>query len=44
MQGQIQVCNNVKYISYTVGGTRFDIDTRYQLIKPIGQGAFGLVW
>eukprot|EP00741_Cyanophora_paradoxa_P008549 tig00001339_g8274.t1 len=26
-----------------VCGTRFDVDTRYQLIKPIGQGAYGVV-
>jgi serine/threonine protein kinase len=29
--------------SFMVCGTRFDVDSRYQLIKPIGQGAYGVV-
>eukprot|EP00124_Ichthyophonus_hoferi_P000623 Ihof_evm16s24 gene=Ihof_evmTU16s24 len=29
--------------SYMVCGTRFDIPDRYELIKPIGQGAYGVV-
>uniref|UniRef100_A0A7S2JNX2 Mitogen-activated protein kinase n=1 Tax=Cyanoptyche gloeocystis TaxID=77922 RepID=A0A7S2JNX2_9EUKA len=29
--------------SFMVCGTRFDVDTRYTLIKPIGQGAYGVV-
>eukprot|EP00030_Apusomonadida_sp_AF-17_P001581 a1887_57.p1 GENE.a1887_57~~a1887_57.p1 ORF type:complete len:410 (-),score=162.80 a1887_57:18-1220(-) len=29
--------------SYMVCGTRFDIDSNYSLIKPIGQGAYGVV-
>mmetsp|Transcript_26828 Transcript_26828/g.43816 ORF Transcript_26828/g.43816 Transcript_26828/m.43816 type:complete len:375 (+) Transcript_26828:122-1246(+) len=31
------------YHSFLVCGTRFDVDTRYALIKPIGQGAYGVV-
>ena len=30
--------------SFMVCGTRFDVDARYSLIKPIGQGAYGVVW
>jgi len=31
--------------SLIIGGTRFDVDpTRYQIIKAIGQGAYGVVW
>ena len=30
--------------SFMVCGTRFDVDSRYSLIKPIGQGAYGVVW
>lgn len=30
--------------SFMVCGTRFDIDAKYSLIKPIGQGAYGVVW
>ena len=30
--------------SYMVCGTRFDIDNKYTLVKPIGQGAYGVVW
>jgi serine/threonine protein kinase len=29
--------------AFMVCGTRFDVDTRYTLIKPIGQGAYGVV-
>eukprot|EP00163_Fabomonas_tropica_P015166 TRINITY_DN2770_c0_g1_i2.p1 TRINITY_DN2770_c0_g1~~TRINITY_DN2770_c0_g1_i2.p1 ORF type:complete len:369 (+),score=75.72 TRINITY_DN2770_c0_g1_i2:386-1492(+) len=29
--------------SFMVCGTRFEVDTRYALIKPIGQGAYGVV-
>eukprot|EP00824_Muranothrix_gubernata_P011522 TRINITY_DN24975_c0_g1_i1.p1 TRINITY_DN24975_c0_g1~~TRINITY_DN24975_c0_g1_i1.p1 ORF type:complete len:389 (+),score=81.33 TRINITY_DN24975_c0_g1_i1:90-1256(+) len=29
--------------SFMVCGTRFDVDTRYTLIKPIGHGAYGVV-
>eukprot|EP00164_Ancoracysta_twista_P001447 GFYU01001886.1.p1 GENE.GFYU01001886.1~~GFYU01001886.1.p1 ORF type:complete len:379 (-),score=87.88 GFYU01001886.1:161-1297(-) len=29
--------------SYMVCGTRFDVDSRYTLLKPIGQGAYGVV-
>lgn len=29
--------------SYMVCGTRFDIDNKYTLVKPIGQGAYGVV-
>ena len=27
----------------TLPGTRFDVDSRYTLIKPIGSGAYGVV-
>jgi hypothetical protein len=30
--------------SYMVCGTRFDTPPRYTLIKPIGKGAYGVVW
>lgn len=30
--------------SFLVCGTRFDIDRKYKLIKPIGHGAYGVVW
>lgn len=30
-------------LSYIVCGTRFDIDKKYRLIKPIGHGAYGVV-
>eukprot|EP00735_Rhodelphis_limneticus_P015118 TRINITY_DN9278_c0_g1::TRINITY_DN9278_c0_g1_i1::g.13289::m.13289 TRINITY_DN9278_c0_g1::TRINITY_DN9278_c0_g1_i1::g.13289 ORF type:complete len:471 (+),score=49.41,sp/P42525/ERK1_DICDI/60.68/3e-153,Pkinase/PF00069.20/1.4e-75,Pkinase_Tyr/PF07714.12/1.3e-34,Kdo/PF06293.9/7.8e-07,Kinase-like/PF14531.1/1.5e+02,Kinase-like/PF14531.1/0.048 TRINITY_DN9278_c0_g1_i1:124-1413(+) len=29
--------------SFMVCGVRFDVDTRYTLLKPIGQGAYGVV-
>ena len=29
--------------SFMVCGTRFDVDARYTLIKPIGHGAYGVV-
>lgn len=29
--------------SFMVAGTRFDVDSRYTLIKPIGHGAYGVV-
>ena len=29
--------------SYMVLGTMFDIDRRYEIIDPIGQGAYGIV-
>jgi hypothetical protein len=33
-----------QFTSFTVLGSRFDVDSKYSLIKPIGQGAFGVVW
>ena len=32
-----------KISSFMVCGTRFDVDSRYTLIKPIGHGAYGVV-
>ena len=29
--------------SYMVVGTRFEIDKRYEIIDPIGSGAYGVV-
>ena len=29
--------------SFMVCGTRFDVDARYTLVKPIGHGAYGVV-
>ena len=29
--------------SFLVCGTRFDVDRKYRLIKPIGHGAYGVV-
>ena len=29
--------------AFMVCGTRFDVDSRYTLIKPIGHGAYGVV-
>jgi len=31
-------------VSFLVCGTRFDISANYKLIKPIGTGAYGVVW
>jgi len=32
------------HTSFLVCGTRFDVDRKYKLIKPIGTGAYGVVW
>ena len=32
-----------KHSSFMVCGTRFDVDSRYTLLKPIGHGAYGVV-
>merc|ERR1712072_1010501 len=32
-----------KTVVYNVNGTRFEVDARYQPIKPVGKGAYGLV-
>ena len=32
-----------KINSFMVCGTRFDVDGRYTLVKPIGHGAYGVV-
>lgn len=32
------------HVSFLVCGTRFDVDRKYKLIKPIGTGAYGVVW
>ena len=32
-----------KINSFMVCGTRFDVDSRYTLVKPIGHGAYGVV-
>ena len=29
--------------SVTVSGTKFEVSTRYKIIKPIGHGAYGVV-
>jgi len=29
--------------SFVVSGTRFEVDNKYTLIKPIGHGAYGVV-
>ena len=29
--------------SFVSSGTRFDVDKKYRLIKPIGHGAYGVV-
>ena len=34
---------DVKINSFMVSGSRFDVDSRYTLIKPIGHGAYGVV-
>mmetsp|Transcript_24108 Transcript_24108/g.52601 ORF Transcript_24108/g.52601 Transcript_24108/m.52601 type:complete len:460 (+) Transcript_24108:190-1569(+) len=39
--GQGQPARRVN--SFMVCGTRFDVDTRYTLVKPIGHGAYGVV-
>ena len=31
------------YVSYLVLGSRFDVTSQYQIVKPIGHGAYGLV-
>jgi len=36
-------CSDYKINSFMVCGTRFDVDSRYMLIKPIGSGAYGVV-
>mmetsp|Transcript_35970 Transcript_35970/g.94614 ORF Transcript_35970/g.94614 Transcript_35970/m.94614 type:complete len:413 (+) Transcript_35970:54-1292(+) len=35
--------SDYKINSFMVCGTRFDVDSRYTLIKPIGSGAYGVV-
>lgn len=32
-----------QHVSFLVCGTRFDVDRKYRLIKPIGTGAYGVV-
>jgi len=32
-----------QHVSFLVCGTRFDVDRKYKLIKPIGTGAYGVV-
>ena len=32
-----------KHNSFTVCGTRFDVDSRYEIIEMIGRGAYGVV-
>merc|ERR1712070_996877 len=32
-----------KHVVYNVNGTRFEVLARYQPIKPVGKGAYGLV-
>jgi hypothetical protein len=29
--------------NFVVSGTTFQVDTKYKFIKPIGQGAYGVV-
>ena len=29
--------------SVTVSGTKFEVATRYRIIKPVGHGAYGVV-
>lgn len=29
--------------TYIVCGTRFDVDKRYEIVDPMGQGAYGVV-
>ncbi len=29
---------------YSICGTLFDLPSYYQVLKPIGQGAYGVVW
>lgn len=40
-----QIANtSADHVSFLVCGTRFDVDKKYRLIKPIGHGAYGVVW
>lgn len=32
------------WVHYSVGGTNFIVDQKYELLKLIGIGAYGLVW
>ena len=32
------------YNSYLVLGSTFDLEERYEILDPIGQGAYGIVW
>jgi len=34
---------SAKMVTYNVNGTRFEVDSRYQPINPVGKGAYGLV-
>ena len=34
---------NAETHSFVVSGTKFEVDRRYELIKPIGHGAYGVV-
>ena len=35
--------SNGEYNSFLVFGTRFDIDKKYEIIDPMGSGAYGIV-
>jgi hypothetical protein len=39
-----QASTTKQHVSFLVCGTRFDVDRKYKLIKPIGTGAYGVVW
>jgi hypothetical protein len=39
-----QQATTKQHVSFLVCGTRFDVDRKYKLIKPIGTGAYGVVW
>lgn len=35
---------NTNYRTFVVCGVKFTVDRKYKLIKPIGHGAYGVVW
>ncbi len=38
-----QPTQQMKIISYTIGGTRFDLPQQYSNLKLLGNGAYGVV-
>lgn len=39
-----EISDSKNYNSYLVLGSTFDLEERYEILDPIGQGAYGIVW